>query len=464
MKKTTLKAGLALGVLIALSQCYIAPALAQSDLQVTFSTNPTVVAPGTNGYLMVNLRAIGDTASNIRITASSLDGSIVTARGDWDVTVGSIGSGSSYSVPFEFVVSKTASFGLYQIDFDIYYSGGYAVHQTALLDVEQPSFIDLSSVSPGTVNIGQKTTIDFNFTNSGNTIYNVLFSWEDANDLILPIGSDNRVTIPVLPAGNVTTVPVTLMASPSLSPGIYPLTITLKFFDQTSETSQTNQTGQTVTSTVGLEVSGATSFEIVASQSTSGTTSLTIINTGANTANSVIVSVPQQQSYLVTGSQSASLGNLDPGDYSLASFQVSSNSQNGSTSFSFNQSGNFTPPTGQRTYSNRSFSQNRSFFGLGGNGLTIIITYTDSFGVRQTVQKQVSLSSSSSGSFSSFSSRTRTSTNGAFNTGGTSSNSGGGLTYILVGVVGIILIVAIVYVARKKKLPGVSRILTRRNA
>ena len=387
MKNTTLKAGLALGVLIALSQCYIAPALAQTDLQVTFNTNPTIVAPGTNGYLMVNLRAIGDTASNIRITATSQDGSIVTARGDWDVTVGSIASGSTYSVPFEFVIANTASFGLYQIDFDIYYSGGYAIHQTAILDVEQPSFIDLSAVTPGTVNIGQKTTVDFNFTNSGNTIYNVLFSWEDANELILPIGSDNRVTIPVLPAGNITTVPVTLMASPSLSPGIYPLTITLKFFDQTSETTATNQTGQTVTSTVGLEVSGATSFEIVSSSSTTGTTSLTVINTGANTANSVIVSVPQQQSYSVTGSRSASLGNLDPGDYSLASFQVTSSSQNGSTYGSFNRSGNFTPPTGGRTYGNRSFSQNRSFPGFEGSGLSIIITYTDSFGVRQTVTR-----------------------------------------------------------------------------
>ncbi len=459
MKKTTLKAGLALGVLIALSQCFIAPSLAQSGLQVTFSTNPTVVAPGTDGYLMVNLRAIGDSASNIQITATSLDGSIVTAHGSWDITVGSIDSGDTYAVPFEFTVASTASYGLYQIEFDIYYSGGSTIHQTAFLDVEQPSFLDLSSVSPGSVNIGQETTVDFNFTNSGNTIYNVLFSWEDANQLILPIGSDNRVTIPILRAGNTTTVPVTLMASPSLSPGIYPLTITLKFYDQASET---NQTGQTVTSTVGLKVSGATSFEIVASQSTSGTTSLTVINTGANTANSVIVSVPQQQSYSVTGSRSANLGNLDPGDYSLASFQVTSSSQNGSTSFPFNRTGNFTPPTGQRTYGNRSFSQNRSFSGLNGNGLSVMISYTDSFGVRQTEQKQVSLSSSSSGSFSGFSSRTQSSTNGAYSTGGTSSSSGGGMTYIIVGVVGIILIVAIIYVARKKKLPGVSRILKRR--
>jgi hypothetical protein len=459
MKQNIIKAALALGVLLALSQSTIPPVFAQSGLQVTFSTNPTVVAPGTDGYLMVNLRAIGDSADNIQIIGTSMEGNIITAHGNWDITVGSIDGGATYAVPFEFTVATTAPFGLYQIEFDIYYSGGSKIHQTAMLDIEQPSFIDLASVTPASVNIGQKTTVDFNFTNTGKTIYNVLFTWQDANGLILPLGTDNKVTIPVLRAGNITTVPVTLMASPSLSPGIYPLTITLKFFDQSSVT---NQTGETMTSTVGLQVSGATSFEIVASQSTTGTTSLTVINTGANTANSVIVSIPQQLSYTVTGIQSTSLGNLDPGDYSLASFQVTSSSQNSTMPFGFNRSGNFTPPSGQRNSNNRSFIQNRTFSGFGGNGLSVTITYTDSFGNRQTEQKQVSLSSSSSGLFTSLSSRTRSSTTGTFGTTSTSSSSSGGLTYIIVGIVGIILIATIVYVGRKKKLPGVSRLLKRR--
>jgi hypothetical protein len=452
MNKTIPTTSLIIGVLIALSQILTTTALAQSDLQVTFTTNPTITAPGTTGYLTINLRAIGDSVSNIRITARSQDGNIITAHGNWDITVGSISNGGTYAVPLEYTVATTATQGLYQITVDVSYSGGY-IEQTAMLQVEQPSFIDLAAVSPATVNIGQTTTINFNLTNTGSTIYHVLFSWDDANHLILPIGSDNRYTIPVLPAGNTTTVPVTLMASPSLSPGIYPLTITMRFFDQAG-------TNQTVTSTVGLQVSGATSFDIVASRSTAST-SLTIINTGANKANSVIVSIPLQTGYMVSGSGSANLGNLDPGDYSLASFQLSSRNQTGSMTFpgnrTWNRTGSNVPPrTGN--LSGRTMPGNGTFIGFGA-GLTVDITYTDSFGVRQTVQKQITLSSGNVGSFSGSSSRFNGGSTGSFALGQESSDSGGGLMYILIGVFGIILIGAIVFIGRKK---GFSRLLKRR--
>lgn len=448
------KLGLALAVLAALSTVCALPALAQTDLQVTFTTNPIAVAPGTNGYLTLNLRALGDTISNIKITAHILDSPTITAKGNWDVTVGSLAGGATYQVPYEFTVSRNASYGLYQIVFDIQYSGGLTIHQTAMIQITQPTAVDISAVSPAIVSIGQQSTIHFNLTNTGSaSIYHVLFSWADADNLILPVGSDNRILINELPAGNVTSVPVTLMASPTLSPGIYPLTITLKFYDDAGQ-------NQTMISTVGLQVSGATTFDVVASQSTSGATSLTIINTGANKANSVIVTVPQQIDYTVTGSSMANVGNLDPGDYSLASFQVSS--MNLSGMFSGNGTRNYSgsPPSGGN-FSGRNFLQNRTFTGFGGSGLTILITYTDSFGVRQTVQKQVTLSSSGMGSFSSIS-RTTRSTTGPFGNAQSSSSSGGGLEYIIVGIIGIVLIVAVVYIGRKGKLAGVSRLLKRR--
>ena len=463
MNATLMKAGLTLAVLIAIGQSLATPVLAQSDLQVTFNSNPSIVAPGTNGYLMVNLRAIGDTASNIEITATSVDSNTILTQGNWDVTVGSIQGGSSYSVPYEFSVASTAKYGLYQITFNVYYSGGLTIHQTAIIQVQQPSFIDLSAVSPASVNIGQDTTVLFNFTNTGNTIYHVLFTWSDPNNLILPVGTDNRVTIPVLTAGNTTSVPVKLMASPSLSPGVYPLTITLKFFDDAGA-------NQTVTSTIGMEVAGATTFEVVASQSSSGTTSLTIVNTGANTANSVIVTIPQQTGYQVVGTRTASLGNLDAGGYSLASFQVSSSSQNGSMPFQFNRTGN-NPPSGGNQNFNRSMYQNRSggmytnrsgFPSGFGTGLTVVITYTDAFGIRETVTKQVSLSSSSSSGFNFRRSTTGTTNGATADTGSFSFGSGGGLTYIIIGVIGIILIAAVIYIGRKKKLEGLSRLLKRR--
>jgi hypothetical protein len=458
MKKNQTQAAIILSTLIALSPILAATTLAQSDLQVTFTTNPTITAPGATGYLTINLRAIGDSTNNIRITATS-DGTTIIAKGDWSPSIGSINGGSTYTIPLQYTVATTATQGIYQINVDITYDGGY-IQQTAMIQIDQPSFIDLTAVNPATVNIGQATTVNFNLTNTGSTIYHVLLTWKDPNNYILPIGSDNHYTIPVLPAGNTTSVPITLMASPSLSPGIYALNITLQFFDQAG-------TDQTVTSIVGLQVAGATSFEVVASQSTSST-SLTVINTGANTANSVIVTIPTQASYTVSGSGSANIGNLDPGDYSLASFQLTSTSTNGTMNFSgagnrtWNR-GNMTPPSGTGNYTGRTMPGGNGSFIFGGNGgdLTVVITYTDSFGVRQTVRKQVTLSSRSSGSFSGFSRSTTGSsqTGSSFNFGQQASSSGSGLIYIIIGVVGIILIGLIVFIGKKK---GFSRLKRRK--
>jgi hypothetical protein len=104
---------------------------------------------------------------------------------------------------------------------------------------------------------------------------------------------------------------------------------------------------------------------------------------------------------------------------------------------------------------------NQSYTGLRGNGLLVEITYTDVFGVRQTVQKQVTLSTASSfGTIGSSSSRTGTQTtfrglNGQSQSSGGSNNS---LVYIAIGVIGIIVIIGIIQLGRKKKLARFSKL------
>ena len=173
----------------------------------------------------------------------------------------------------------------------------------------------------------------------------------------------------------------------------------------------------------------------------------------------MIVTIPQQSNYRTSGVSSASLGNLDAGDYTLATFQISSTTNNSTLSFpSFNRSGTGSGFPG-RNFSGRNPFMNQSFAGLRGNELLVQISYTDVFGVRQTVQKQVTLSSASSfGSFGSSSSRTGTTgtqnsfrgLNGQSQSSDGSSNS---LTYIVIGVAGIVIIFAVIQLGRKKKLP-----------
>jgi hypothetical protein len=423
-----------------------------SGLQVTFTTNPTVVAPGTNGFLEINLKSIGGTSSNIGISAVSLNSSVVIRRGTWDVEIGDLDSGSTYSILFEFSVPSTASPGLYQVRFDIEYSGGNNILQTAVIKVEDSTLLDLVSVSPSSISIGEATTLIFNISNNkGTDIYNVLFTWEDPNDLILPVGSDNRVTISSIGAENYTELPIVVMASSGISPGVYPLTITMEFYDQTG-------TKQTIVSTVGMQISGTTTFDVVLQTSTTTSTTFAIVNTGANTASSVVVSIPQQPNYSTSGTSSASLGNLEAGDYTLASFQLSSTTSNMTMQPSFNRTGTGNFPADRNFTGDPNMFMNQSFSGALGNQLTVQIAYTDVFGVRQTIQKQVNLSS---GSASGFSSRNSGNYPGGFDFSSQSQSSGSSnsILYIVIGVIGIIIIISIVQLGRKKKLGRFSKLL-----
>lgn len=421
-----------------------------AGLQATFTTNPTVVTPGTTGYIQVNLRSIGTPISNIDISASSWDPTAIIAQGDWDVDVGSLDSGESYSVIFEFKVPSTASPGLYQVLFEI--SGGEYIKQTAIIQVQDETVLDIVSVNPTEISIGAATTIFFNLTNSGEaSIQNMVFTWKDPNDLILPVGADNRIIIATIGAQNYREVAVALIASSGISPGVYPLTILMEYYDQTGKK-------QLINSTVGLQISGKTTFDIVLQTSTSSTTTFAVINTGANSASSVVVSIPQQARYSTTGTSSTSVGNLDAGDYTLASFSLSSTSsnttRNGTMPFpSFNRTGTNTPAGGNFT-GGPTMLMNQSFFGTGGNALTVQIAYTDVFGVRQTLQKQVDLSSGSTSGFSSQSTTQRTSGDfpGGFSAQSQSSDSSTSLTYIGIGVIGIIVIVTVIQLSRKRKL------------
>ena len=259
-----------------------------AGLQVTFTTNPKIVAPGTNGYIQVNLRSTGTAINSIDITATSWDPTIVIPQGNWEVDVGSLDSGESYSIIYEFKIPSTAPPGLYQVLFEV--RGAGSIRQTAIIQVQDATVLDITSVTPTEISIGQATTILFNITNNGGvSLQNLLFTWEDPNSLILPVGADNRITIPSIGAENYTEIPINVIASSGISPGVYPLTVLIQYYDQTGEK-------QIVNSTVGLQISGKTTFDIVLQTSTSITTTFAVVNTGANTASSVVVSIPQQLS------------------------------------------------------------------------------------------------------------------------------------------------------------------------
>lgn len=99
-----------------------------------------------------------------------------------------------------------------------------------------------------------------------------------------------------------------------------------------------------------------TSFATVVQDESSGTVSLALANVGENTANSVIVKIPEQNGYRVDGTNGQMVGNLNSGDYSIVNFNVL--------------------PVGRNT-----------------SPLEVEIDYTDNIGVRREVFENVTLSS-----------------------------------------------------------------------
>jgi hypothetical protein len=228
---------------------------------------------------------------------------------------------------------------------------------------------------------------------------------------VLPVHSGAVRYVKYLDVGQSVDLNYTVIAYVNANPGLYPLNMVLH-----SE-SLTDATPVELNTTAGVFVGGETDFDVAFSESSAGQTSLSVSNIGNNPAQSVSVIVPQQPNFRVSGSTSAIIGNLDKGDYTLVSFQISSTV---ATNF-----------TGQGTAQGRSASaaQNESRFrqgfgnstfgnaGAGNNpgNLRVQIDYTDTTGTRRTVEKNVSIqfrslsSSGTTGTTTGFSGRTQSS-------------------------------------------------------
>jgi hypothetical protein len=132
---------------------------------------------------------------------------------------------------------------------------------------------------------------------------------------------------------------------------------------------------QSTNTTAGLFVGGETDFDVSFSESDQGEVSLSVANVGNNMAYSVKVSVPDQEGYRVSGSSSTIVGNLEKGDYTIASFNIVSTQEDGKSADSS---------------SNVKLDDN-NVTSMDSNPLKVQIEYTDAKGERITVDKEVKL-------------------------------------------------------------------------
>jgi hypothetical protein len=155
-----------------------------------------------------------------------------------------------------------------------------------------------------------------------------------------------------------------------------------------------------------------TDFDVVVQDSTATSTTLAIANIGSNTAYSAIVRIPEQENFRVTGTSANIMGNLNSGDYTLVSFQI----------------------TATRT-TNISTG--------GGKNLVVEISYTDTLGIRRTIQKEVRLDIVGTVGGTT---RTQTTQGSLLQTSVSS-----GLIYIVIGIAGIVGVVVFLKFRKKIK-------------
>ncbi len=289
-------------------------------------------------------------------------------------------------VKYRMQVNKDAPAGRYELKVKYYEQGASDMTQKSLyLDVKSRESAEVIHIDKTAIVPGKQSSLKFTINNVGNApLRDLTFYWENADNIILPVGSDNTKYIRYIDIGNGTDLEYQVIADTNAQPGLYKLNLYLTYEDSIS-----NQTKK-INTFAGLYVGGGTDFDVAFSDNANGIMSFSVANIGSNPANSVSVVIPEQPVWSVSGTNSVIIGNLNKGDYTVASFKLQSSISNMSSQ--------------NRVPRNNSNSQGRPMQ-RSMNGSTnsssdtvlVQIAYTDTMGERTVVQKEVKLSVSNTG-------------------------------------------------------------------
>ena len=371
---------IALCGVVALLVCIVPPSSAAGTNASIVITNvkPTELLPGETKMLTLTIQNGGSYDAR-RITLNFQETQYISVVGSSSVSIASLDGWSSKDVTITVHVAKGAPSGTYAIPvtctFDQYYTeGGQAVTETMPevsysinLRVAQGAIIVISDIVPSELEPGEKTDLKFTITNIGNfPLDNLVFSWNEAKGVILPVNSDNTKYIDHIDAGASTVVEYTVVADVNAAAGLYQLDLRVEFADESGGS-------RLINTTAGIVIGGGTDFDVAVTESSGGQTSLSVANIGNNPASSVTVRIPQQENFRVLGSTASIVGDLDKGDYTIVSFQI--------TSINASFGGTGTANLSQQEQLHRNAAQNHN--------LSVLIEYTDTTGVRRTVEKTV---------------------------------------------------------------------------
>jgi len=280
-------------------------------------------------------------------------------------------------IKYKVRVDKDAVKGTNEIKLKQGKTGVYSI-KTFDIEVSGKEFAQIIYIDKAKLDPGKETKMKFTITNIGNSpLQNLIFSWNEENGVILPVYSDDTKYIKYIDVGESADLGYTVVADVNAVAGLYQLNLNLKFEAEDGTSNEIN-------TKAGVFVGGETDFDVTFSESSAGQTSLSVANAGNNQALSVTVRIPEQQDFRVTGSTSSIIGNLDKGDYTIVSFQITQGSMLRVTGANVTRTTQISEEERQKLreqFSQRNDSQD--------NNLKVLIEYTDTTGVRHTVEKEV---------------------------------------------------------------------------
>ena len=260
-------------------------------------------------------------------------------------------------IKYKLKIDKDASAGIYELKVKYYESGtSDFVKKSLYIDIKSRTNVEIIRVDKTTLIPGKQNSLKFTINNVGNApLRDITFNWENKDNVVLPVGSDNTRYIKYIDINEGFDLEYQVIADTNANPGLYKLGLYLTYTDSI------NGTMRQLATIAGVYIGGGTDFDISFAESTGSETSFSVANTGSNPAYAVLVIIPRQKDWRVSGSNSVMIGNLNSGDYTSASFKLQ--------------------PL-KNPISNSS------------SEIVVKITYTDTMGERKVVEKNVELEQS----------------------------------------------------------------------
>jgi len=283
--------------------------------------------------------------------------------------------GNMKIVKYRLQVDKNAPAGTYELKAKYYTDGSNSsfTQKGMYLDVKSKESAEVIYIDKTALVPGKQTSLNFTINNVGNApLRDLSFNWVNDAKIILPVGSDNTRYIKNIDVGGSVTLEYQVIADSNANPGLYQLNLYLTY------TNSVNNSQKTTSTIAGVYVGGGTDFDVAFSDSSSGAASFSVANVGSNPAYSVSVIIPEQRGWSVSGTNAVIIGNLNKGDYTVASFNLASPAS------AMNR-------TGAR---NANYTQERlNQASVNGTPDTVLmqIAYTDTMGERQLMDKNVKI-------------------------------------------------------------------------